>query len=213
MCGGIFAHMDNWMLSYRCLKVSKDGEAHLTNIKRDVIHQTYQHLRDGRNPPEDLVTTREEARGTSALYAESSKGGARGFKWNVVVFAFLGIPHKNVYFKFQRCIHVASEKQPKTCVLCFAFCIAAEYWFDIDVLFWPLNSGAYFCVPPPPSLFLLPWLGVCFDGSVHWENLVNAMTSDSWGTHMCVWDSESKAMSPGRQRRCEGDPLKNLFDL
>lgn len=41
---------------------------------------------------------------------------------------------------------------------------------------------------PPP--FSLSWLGVCCDFSVHWERLVNAMTSDSWGTHMCVRQPE-----------------------
>lgn len=65
-----------------------------------------------------------------------------------------------------------------------------------------------------PSLLSLPWLGVCFDGTVHWERLVNAMTSDSWGTHMCVWDSESKAMAPGRQSKAlQRRPFEELVRL
>lgn len=91
------------------------------------------------------------------------------------------------------------------------------------ILFWHWCASLAFeflhlflCVPPPlpPSPLSLSWLGVCFDSSVHWERLVNAMTSDSWGTHMCVWDSESKAMSPGRQSKAlRRRPFEELVRL
>lgn len=85
---------------------------------------------------------------------------------------------------------------------CFVFCLL--YWWRILVWHWCVVLAFEFLglfLRVSPSLLFLPWLGVCFDGSVHWESLVNAMTSDSWGTHVCVWDTESKAMSPGRQTK------------
>lgn len=94
--GRTFAHMDIWMLSYGCLKASQGWWSSAYK------HKTWRH-------PSNMSTS-ERWR----------------LKWNVVVFAFLGIPHKNVYFKFQRCIHVASGKNKQKPV----FCVLPSVWLQ-----------------------------------------------------------------------------------
>lgn len=81
---------------------------------------------------------------------------------------FRGFRIKEVYFK-------DFSDAFRSSVFCPLCCCRILFWHRCASLAFEFLR--LFLRVPPSSL---SWLGVCFDGSVHWEKLVNAVTSDSY---------------------------------